>query len=849
MLLSEWKNQVIEELNITDQKLLDELPELLGMKPYFLRYKDGKIIRISDSINKLTGNPYVLYLTAYLACLKYDNDNKVSEKENDEKKNIGAKRKEYVSNILNYYCTADWDNTYLEYTAIISATEYSGDDIRKAFENVTNVIINSIKTSFREKSYVHLSFSLWVRSILYKWYRNEGESGDNKDCDKKSLDESVYSLFRNEKNNEDKDKKKNEKQQNENKSRVRKVTSNTVQSWVKNTGIENDFSRNIAYIVQLACLEFDHYMDCLCDEDGKVIIKNSIRRDRLDYAIEKLKQYGYRELYSRNIEHYLLRVAARGVISFKDIEWHSYYKDDNEYIVNISKILRYLISLEREEKVYTKKKSLNESVLDDMEKYYLDHVLRGNLKECEHNNKLKLTDKDMDFINNIISSKEIEKKKYKKESKIAVESVTSNMNEDDFEAVNNIQDMVGYCIKYRENYYISNVFKKRLKSELEDASKNKDMKYPIVYKESDIRTIIRMVLPSYEESYRKLMNNSIPSRNWLLNLCLRLRTTRERINKILEYAQYYGLSDDEDNIESYYKIDEENKEFIGTVQWYQREEEKLISEKCDPDRIPMRYPEYYAMGTKEKLMVLLIVHHYIEECYGRFKDKILLEHLLDIVYRQHQNGILFLTPVDFCSESDWKIYLKDGFILNDMVQDNQSAVEKINSKCGERYSKDIYYEEFALFGNYGGKIDKNSRIFKENQDELTKLRLFASYMYLVMTGRYYIGKLKHNTYMWFDNGFKNNLNINREKHELREMQEYLSNIMFLFLEDNADFVDDKDKNSSGYCKYGVEAEGFNSLRMSYREVLLDDDNDNSIGGPEYSWEGIKNRIYKMLKRK
>ena len=26
------------------------------------------------------------------------------------------------------------------------------------------------------------------------------------------------------------------------------------------------------------------------------------------------------------------------------------------------------------------------------------------------------------------------------------------------------------------------------------------------------------------------MNNSIPSRNWLLNLCLRLRTTRERIN-------------------------------------------------------------------------------------------------------------------------------------------------------------------------------------------------------------------------------------------------------------------------------------------------------------------------------
>ena len=842
MLLSEWKNEVIKELNISEQDLFDELPELLGMKPYFLDCNHKKNI----NINKITGNPYILYLTAYLACLKFDNDYSVSEKENEEKKNIGEKRKEYVSNILNHYCTADWDNTYLEYTSIISATEYSDNDIRGAFENVTSVILDSIEESFQNNCYVHLSFSLWVRSILYRWYRYEGKSGGKKDCDKKSLAESVYSLFRSEKNNENKD----EKQQNENKSGVKTVAPNTVQNWVDDAGIENDFSKNIAYIVQLACLEFDHYMGCLGDKDGKAVIKKSLRRKRLGYAIEKVKQYGCRELYSRNIEHYLLRVAARGVISFKDIEWHSYYKEKNEYIVNISKILKYLISLEREEKVYTKNKSFNDTVIVGAERNFLDCILRRVLEECECNNKLELADKDIGFINIIISSKEIEKKKYKKEGtrKVAAPA-TSMMNKDDIEAVENIQDMVGYCIKYRENFYISNVFKKRLKSVLVNACENKDMKYPIVYEESDIRTIIRMVLPSYEGSYRKLLNNSISSRNWLLNLCLRLRTTREVINKILEYAQYYGLSDDEKNIEIYYKIDEENEEFIGTVQWYQKIEEKMISEKCDPNRIPMRYPEYYAMGTKEKLMALLIAHHYIEECYGRFKDKILLEHLLDIVYRQHQNGVLFLTPVDFCSESDWKIYLKDGHILNEVVQYNQGEVEKINKKCGERYYKDIYYEEFALFGNYGGEIDKNSQIFKENQDELTKLRLFASYMYLVMTGRYYTGELKHNTYMWLDNGFKNNLNLAREEHELREMLEYLSNIMFLFLEDNADFVDDKNENTSGYYKNGVPASSFNSLGMPYRTVRPDDDSDNYIGGPEYSWEGIKNRIFNMLKKK
>ena len=842
MLLSEWKNQVIEELNITDQDLLDEMPELLGMKPIFLGFKTNKGMYISNKIDTLTGNPYVLYLTAYLACLKFDNDHLESKNENEKMENRGGDRKEYVSNILNHYCAMNWDNTYLEYASIISATEYSDKDRRGAFEDITNVIMESIEKSFQNNCYVHLSFSLWVRSILYRWYKYKGTSEKNKDCDKKSLAENIYSLFRNEKNDK--------KGQKLNKSEVKIVTSNTIQNWIAEQGIENDFSKNIAYIVQLSCLEFDFYYEDLVSKTGNAVHRDVIGRKRLDYAIEKVRQYGCRELYSRNIEHFLLREATRGVISFRDIEWHKYCKDSDEYIVNISKLLKYLVSLERIEEDNTNNLSFEEFVIGDIEKEYLDNVLGTILEDCEYNNRLDLSKEDINFINRIKTSENIEKRKYEKEQTLeAAAPVTAMMNDCAFEVVDSIQALVGYTIKNRENFYISNVFEKRLKLTLIDAYKEKNMKYPIDYENSNLRPMIRMVLPSYADSYKKLLNNSIPSRNWLLNLCLRLRTTRDVINNILEDAQYYGLSDDKNNIESYYNYDTVNNEFIGTVQWYQQIEKKAILERRNPELIPIRYPEYYALGTKQKMMILLIVYYYIDYCYSSFKEKILLEHLLDIVYRQYLNGALSLSLSDFLSESNRIILLKDGKNLYKMVKKKQDSVNNIKSKCGEKYYKDIYYEEFALFGDYSFNEKDNSQVLKENQDELTKLRLFASYMYLVITGRYYIGELTYNSYMWIDDGFKKNLNIKLKDNELKEMLEYFSNIMFLFLEDNVEFADNDNKSHTyGYYKNGISASGFNSEGMSYRTVRPDDDNRNYIGGPEYSWGEIYKRIYKMLSR-
>ena len=194
----------------------------------------------------------------------------------------------------------------------------------------------------------------------------------------------------------------------------------------------------------------------------------------------------------------------------------------------------------------------------------------------------------------IIQSVELdleEKKKY------SLSKHTENI-ERDLLACENEEDFKELVEKWKVFFYLGGrTVGERMKTHYEEAHREEKL----TFKEA-----VAIYAPRTAESYNRIFSSdAMISRQWLLDLCIHLRLSRNEMEVVLKNASMSPLSKDKNDSESCLKAS--TYYAIGSVKWYEKRAEQ------GKDSYQYRYPWFLSMNLEEKMSFILLLTEYAKE--------------------------------------------------------------------------------------------------------------------------------------------------------------------------------------------------------------------------------------------
>lgn len=250
---------------------------------------------------------------------------------------------------------------------------------------------------------------------------------------------------------------------------------------------------------------------------------------------------------------------------------------------------------------------------------------------------------------------------------------------------------------------------------------------------------VRIYAPNYRESYGRIFNSSSITRQWVIDLCIHLRFNRMELQTILKNAHFVPLSSHSEDEEYYYR--DQKQIPIGSTFWYQ------YMEKNYQDKFPAHFEYLFSLKLIEKYKIAILLNIFISE----------------MLYKEN------LVPIDYLLESFTKydygqIALKAiEQVLKDMDQnfdDIWGAIEKLTNTLKAKidpWFTYIFSSFYRLESDAAKKVYKNyceecknyylfpkQMIMGLAEDfELIKMRCFATLLYTIFTGHYYMGTINN----------------------------------------------------------------------------------------------------------
>ncbi len=329
--------------------------------------------------------------------------------------------------------------------------------------------------------------------------------------------------------------------------------------------------------------------------------------------------------------------------------------------------------------------------------------------------------------------------------------------------------------------------------------------------EIGLANAIAIYAPNYQNTAeRRFLHSAGTSREWLIDLCIHLRFRREEIQKALEYAHMAVLSDDEDDIES--RLKEENDCPIGSAAWFCQKDREYIPAAADVisenEDLLFSLPHFCKMrnwSVNKKMKVLFLIGYgmkdfmpdnippidYILESftyYSKYRGDP-LEQSLDKLMEERE-------PDDeSCPElPDDVVTAWTGYLLSGEEAAERNGVQKIYEQ---------YRQEFAAYYS----IPSDRMLYVQHREAAHQCHFLACIFYTVFTGKYYRGKLE-----------AEDLNVvRRQMQGLSATERYIySFVEHIF----ANFLSERDiyedRNGNFYTK---NKEGKNIKSMNYRKIL------------------------------
>lgn len=245
---------------------------------------------------------------------------------------------------------------------------------------------------------------------------------------------------------------------------------------------------------------------------------------------------------------------------------------------------------------------------------------------------------------------------------------------------------------------------------------------------------VTIYAPNYRDSFNRIFTDTGITRQWLLDLCVHLRFSREELQYVLANAHLARLSDDPGSAEACYR---EGEYEIGSVRWYQAMEDR-------PAHVfPAHYAGFRDMGVDDKIAVGLL----LACCVGNIRD---------------ENGF---APADYILESftlyeHGKVALRK---LKEQLRDRAVRRELCSGRLPVKLTNQMKgWEEYLQSGSFNSETEASAAVYRayarefsaysdcrtekmkgeKSRKEAECMHFLAAVLYTVFTGKYYRGKVE-----------------------------------------------------------------------------------------------------------
>lgn len=304
-----------------------------------------------------------------------------------------------------------------------------------------------------------------------------------------------------------------------------------------------------------------------------------------------------------------------------------------------------------------------------------------------------------------------------------------------YQSVQSIEEFESVVLEYCEYFYSSD----RVPLErIRELYRKRNRFLDLNTKECDLSfsDAISIFAPKCHNTYKNLGKNKTITREWLIDLLMHLRFSREEINEALGYAHFTKLSTEKDNLEKYiteYVVDKDIYA-ISSSRWYQTMETKRV-----PEEIKHFY-ELQTLSFKHKMALGIFL-------FGNNWDDtfVPIDHILEALMfdKNMKSGVY--REVDEC-------------VLNPENSTMLQRAENISQNIKNKIPEQLFYEKENVY--FHALKEENKKYFYIDQNKIRFLDLVgeaekdrrirkikelsyaARLFYTVLTGKYYSGQYK-----------------------------------------------------------------------------------------------------------